>query len=1324
MKKDLKKITTVKSNGFRIKQSVTNGKAPEKNKTRAATRKKNNTINGHTIKKMTTAQELSILLNNTEESIVVIATDFTILTYNVEFKKLNKKFFNRTVNKGDSILDYTQSGRREIVEQIYLKVFSGEKMESEIELTGKDNDSCIFSNRFKPAYDENENLIGATVITVDITDKKRSAQLLIANEQRYRKLVENSNDGIIILSPDGGAKYVSPSVESILGYTEEEALQLDMYTLFHPDDVNIGRDTMEKVMSNPGVAINGGIARVRHKNGSWRWLEATITNMLHEPSINGIVDNFRDVTEKILAEQELKQSREQLKEERKLLRTLIDNLPINVYTKDLQSRKTLANRNEYTYSGFDREEDVLGKTDYELFSEQSARETLEEDHMIINTGESIIGKEKYHITKDGVDTWFLISKIPLKNEQGKVNGLLGISFNINDRKEAEEKIRIAKERYDIVSKATNEAIWDWDILTDNIQWNEGFRLMFGYDPAEESDVNAWTAHIHPDDVQRVIDSLMQVVCSPDQSKWDASYRYMKNDGSYAQVADRGFVIRNAEGRPTRMIGGMQNMTEKIKADQELRDSEEKTRLIMNAALDAIICMDTAGAITFWNPKAEKIFGWKAEEVMGKVLSEIIIPANYRHLHNKGREKYLQTGHGPALNVLLELSAINRDKKEFPIELSILPIKQENKEEFFCAFIRDITARKQIKEQLSDAYKFNQTIIETSPVGIWIYEESGQAITVNQAGMDLSGATSQELLSHNFRELESWKKSGLYDAAIEALETGKIIRREIHSHNVLNEEVWYEALLTPVHFKGKKHLILMTYDIKERMNAETALKKSEAQLSVATQLAKLGYWELNIAEGIFTFNDHFYSILKTTTEEMGGHTMSAELYGQRFLHPDDGPMLQEEIKNAIETTDPNYSRSLEHRIIYPNGQIGYLAVRFFVVKDENGRTIKTVGANQDITEQVLAAEQIRAVKERYELVHQATNDVIYEWDIVNDVNYWGEGYETLFGHTRTGEKMPTETWVDNLHPDEKDELFSATYEAFKNKETSLSRELRFRCADGSYKTVFDNLIILYNEQQQPIKIIGAMQDITELKKNEVAIRELNENLNKRAGELAASNEELERFAYVASHDLQEPLRMVSSFLQLLQKKYESLLDETGSQYINFAVDGADRMKRLILDLLEYSRVGTNQDKQVHTDIGEIATQVMDIFADKIHETGAVIKIHSLPSIKVNASQITQLIQNLVGNAFKYNTSAIPEIEIGCEEKKDAWQFFVKDNGIGIDPRFFDKVFIIFQRLHNKNQFSGTGIGLAICKKIVEKHGGNIWIESSPGNGSRFLFTIKK
>jgi len=234
----------------------------------------------------------------------------------------------------------------------------------------------------------------------------------------------------------------------------------------------------------------------------------------------------------------------------------------------------------------------------------------------------------------------------------------------------------------------------------------------------------------------------------------------------------------------------------------------------------------------------------------------------------------------------------------------------------------------------------------------------------------------------------------------------------------------------------------------------------------------------------------------------------------------------------------------------------------------------------------------------------------------------------------------------------------------------------------------------------------------------------EQLKKYADELKSSNIELQQFAYVASHDLQEPLRMVSSFLQLLEKKYKNSLDAAAQQYIHFAVDGAERMKKLILDLLAYSRVGSSKEEFCKTNMNQIACEVIDTFRLALQETKGEISVKNLPVINAVKTQMLQLLQNLVGNAIKYRDNRPPRIEISCDDQKEYWQFRVKDNGIGIEPQYYDKVFEIFQRLHTKGNYSGTGIGLAVCKKIVERHGGKIHVESNSDEGSVFTFTIKK
>ncbi|HLP35563.1 sensor histidine kinase [Lacibacter sp.] len=226
------------------------------------------------------------------------------------------------------------------------------------------------------------------------------------------------------------------------------------------------------------------------------------------------------------------------------------------------------------------------------------------------------------------------------------------------------------------------------------------------------------------------------------------------------------------------------------------------------------------------------------------------------------------------------------------------------------------------------------------------------------------------------------------------------------------------------------------------------------------------------------------------------------------------------------------------------------------------------------------------------------------------------------------------------------------------------------------------------------------------------------------ELNETNKELEQFTYAASHDLQEPLRMVSSYMDLLQKKYDGQLDEKAQSYIHFAVDGTKRMKTLINDLLNYSRTSITVIEYQEVNVADVINEIKKIFMEDLNEPTAGIFFNELPVIRANNIQISQLFQNLIGNAIKYRSEAPPQIHIAANKTSTHWIFSIKDNGLGIEPKYFEKIFVIFQRLHSNSTHKGTGIGLAICKRIVERHGGEIWLESEKGKGSTFFFSVAR
>ncbi len=278
--------------------------------------------------------------------------------------------------------------------------------------------------------------------------------------------------------------------------------------------------------------------------------------------------------------------------------------------------------------------------------------------------------------------------------------------------------------------------------------------------------------------------------------------------------------------------------------------------------------------------------------------------------------------------------------------------------------------------------------------------------------------------------------------------------------------------------------------------------------------------------------------------------------------------------------------------------------------------------------------------------------------------------------------------------------------------------------GTFEHHFTDGRVVWVKEQQTGEgcTISTYVDITELKSRESELSRRTDELREYSRELKRSNEDLERFAYVASHDLQEPVRMVASYCELLQRRYEGRLDDDADEFIDFAVDGAKRMQQLINDLLNYSRVGSHRKAFEPTDMNVVFRKVSRNLETTIDEAGGTVTAERLPLVMADGAQMQRLLQNLIGNAMKYRSDQPPSVRIWAEQEGNNWTFSVQDNGIGLNPQYKDRIFQIFQRLHRREEYPGTGVGLAICKKIVECHDGRIWVESSEGHGATFRFTL--
>lgn len=434
----------------------------------------------------------------------------------------------------------------------------------------------------------------------------------------------------------------------------------------------------------------------------------------------------------------------------------------------------------------------------------------------------------------------------------------------------------------------------------------------------------------------------------------------------------------------------------------------------------------------------------------------------------------------------------------------------------------------------------------------------------------------------------------------------------------------------------------------------------------------------------------------------------------------GSPLGEPLRDVIAGRQPRFQTTITSPAVGPGG--GY-HVTIEGVSESPG--VRAVVTYSPIAADRAVVQQDADALHRYESLVQALGEIVYERTLSGDTLRWRGAVERVLGCTAEELGYELDVWLQRVHPDDRGRLAARLQDAARRSEP-FETEYRMQHADGSYRWICDRGTPTGTTATSNPMLIGVMQDVTERRNIEVQLQQSRQQLEtqvqQRTSALERSNAELEEFAYITSHDLQEPLRMVTSFCQLLQRRYQGRLDKDADEFIAFAVDGAERMQRLIQDLLTLSRVGRRGRAYHAVELGSVCQQAIANLATFIAENDAEVTCADLPTVWGDPTQLTLLFQNLIQNGVKFRRSAPPRVRIAARADGEDWIVAVTDNGIGFDPQHADRIFHVFQRLHTRAEYPGTGIGLAICKKVVERHGGQIAVESTPGSGSTFLIRL--
>lgn len=786
------------------------------------------------------------------------------------------------------------------------------------------------------------------------------------------------------------------------------------------------------------------------------------------------------------------------------------------------------------------------------------------------------------------------------------------------------------------------------------------------------------------------------------------YPNMGQNGKYLHFTTS--AIKDHEGN---VIGGLESfedITQRKLAEKDLQESEEKFRSLVENLNVGVYrnTIDPGGYFIQVNPAFARMFGYDSTSE----IREIKVINFYRDPHL--RKLFLEDLKREGSVIDRELHLKKKNNRPIWVSVSAQAHYDENGSiDWIDGIIEDITHRKLAEKTLQKSEKRYRSIVENINDGFCIHDFHGNITDCNENFAQMLGSTTEEMIGTNLDEFSSTEMMLEKNNVVEELKNKGIVEFDADFKQKNGNIRYYNIKSSVVSREGDGQVHSFLRDVTKRREMEEILHESEntaqkrlLEIEAIYNSAPIGLCVLDRNLRFVRINDRMAEINGFSSKEHMGKTIHE-------IIPDLAEQAEAVAKEIFETKKTVIGREFNGITPAQPGVLRTWIEEWYPLKDSSSQIIGINVAALEITEIKRANEALKKSEEKLRLAIEGAGAGMWFWDLKNDMIEWTEEYKHIFG-VDPDPDTSFNTILKIVHPNDREKVEQAIQSTLQYGE-DFKEEMRIIWQDGTVHWAYSLGKLLYDLQGKPKEIIGIAINTTP---SRIAEQELQETLK----QLKRSNAELEQFAYVASHDLQEPLRMITSFLQLLQRRYEHQLDSDANEFIQFAVDGAARMQELVNDLLAYSRIERKTGKFEDVDTEDILKQITFDSRLLIEENNADISYNNLPVVHADYPQMVQVFQNLIANSIKYNDQERPTIHISAEKKDNDWLFKVKDNGIGIDPKHGERVFKIFQRLHARDEYEGTGIGLAIVKRIVERHGGVIWYDSQPGQGSTFYFNI--
>jgi PAS domain S-box-containing protein len=885
-----------------------------------------------------------------------------------------------------------------------------------------------------------------------------------------------------------------------------------------------------------------------------------------------------------------------------------------------------------------------------------------------------------------------------------ITGAAGWSVHRDNsrRGRAEEALRESERKYRMLVNGVKEyAIVMLGPLGEIRSWNPGAERMTGW--SFEAVAGQNFSRLFPkDDIERGKPAeLLRLTAA--SGEYEELGTRVRSNGTRYQVRTSYAASRDPEGNLRGFSVISRDLTEST-------ESGAKYRGLMEAAPDAMVVVNTDGEIVLLNVQAEKQFGYHRDELLGQKVTNII-PEGFAERLIADDLRSTEDALAQQIGTGIELNALRKDGSEFPIEIMLSPLESPEGT-LVTAAIRDISVRRAAEQVLAQMEGKYRGLMEAAPDAMVVVNQSGEIVLLNLQAEKQFGYRRDELLGQKVTNIipEGFAERLVADdlrsdedALAQEIGTGI----ELNALRKDGSEFPIELMLSPLESTEGMLVTAAIRDISVRKNAEKVLAQMEGKYRGLLEAAPDAMVVVNQGGEIV--------LLNLQAEKQFGYRRD-ELLGQKVTNiiPEGFAerLVADDLRSSEDALAQEIGTGIELNALRKDGSEFPIELMLSPLGSTEGMLI--TAAIRDITVRRNAEKHLAQMEGRYRGLLEAAPDPMVVVNQGGEIVLLNLQAEKQFGYRRNellGQK------VTNIIPQGFAERLIA--DGLRSAEDALAQqigtgiELSGRRKDRTEFPI--ELMLSPLGGAEGILVTAAIRNIGVRKTAEAHLLQKMDELNR-------SNEELGQFAYIASHDLQEPLRMVASYTQLLSRRYKGKLDTDADEFIAFAVDGATRMQRLIQDLLAYSRVGT-KGKELRSTSSETALQTaLANLRSAIEESGALVTHDPLPSVMADETQLIQLFQNLVGNAIKYQNPGIPKIHVAAMNGGNQYRFSVKDNGLGIDPQYFERIFGMFQRLHKREEFAGTGIGLAICKKIVERHGGQISVESKPGLGSTFRFAL--